>query len=101
MPEAKKLKEEFDGRDITFMYISIDEEADKWLTVSKERSLHGKTPGYIVTNRKRSRNLDYLDVKSIPRYMIYDKEGNLVEGDAPRPGTQEIRQLLETYLYKS
>lgn len=98
IPDAKKLQQEFDGRGIVFMYLSIDEEADKWLAASEEHSLYGKTPGYIVTNKKRSRNLDYLNVRSIPRYMIYDKEGTLVEGDAPRPGTMDVRKLLESYL---
>lgn len=98
IPDAKKLQKEYEEKDIVFMYLSIDEVADKWRAATEEYSLHGETPSYLITNKKRSRNLDYLNVKSIPRYMIYDREGNLVEGDAPRPETEEIRILFNKYL---
>ncbi len=97
-PDAKKLQQEYEGQDVVFMYLSIDEEADKWKKASQEHSLYGITPGYWITNKKRSRNMDYLNVRLIPRYMIYDRTGSLVEGDAPRPGTKEIRQVIDQYL---
>ncbi len=98
IPDAKKLQQEYDGQDVVFFYLSIDEEAGEWKKASQKHALFGKTPGYLVTNKKRSRNMDYLKVTSIPRYMIYDRTGKLVEGDAPRPGTPEIMKMLDTYL---
>ena len=98
IPDAKELQQEYRDQDVVFMYLSIDEKADKWQKASREHVLHGETPGYLITNSKRSRNMDYLNVTSIPRYMIYDRTGELVEGDAPRPGTPEIRKKLDQYL---
>lgn len=100
IPDAKKLQQEYYGQDVVFMYLSIDEEAKKWKKASQKNGLHGETPGFLVTNKKRSRNLDYLNVTSIPRYMIYDRTGKLVEGDAPRPGTEEVRALFNKYLHQ-
>lgn len=100
IPDAKKLQSEFSGKDVVFMYLSIDEEAGEWKRATQKHGLHGKTPGWLIMNKNRSRNLDYLNVTSIPRYMIYDRAGKLVEGDAPRPGTEEIRDLLDKYLHQ-
>ena len=101
IPDAKKLQQEYKGKDVVFIYLSIDEVAEKWIKATEEHSLNGETPGYRVTNKMRSRNLDYLNVTLIPRYLIYDRSGNLVEGDAPRPGTPEIRDLFEKYLQET
>lgn len=98
IPDAKQLQKEYKGKDVVFMYLSIDEEVDKWHAASEEHLLFGATPGYLVTNKKRSRNLDYLNVTSIPRYMIYNRTGELVEGDAPRPGTAQVRDMFDKYL---
>ena len=99
-PDAKELQQEYVDKEVVFMYLSIDENVDKWKNASEKHALYGQTPGYIITNKMRSRNMDYLSVTRIPRYMIYDREGNLVEGDAPQPGTPQIRQKLDEYLAK-
>ncbi len=101
IPDAKKLQQEYAGEDIVFMYLSIDEKADNWKNASQKHALNGETPNYIITNKMRSRNMDYLNVTSIPRYMIYDRNGELVEGDAPRPDTPEVRKKLDQYLAKT
>lgn len=97
-PDAKKLQQDYQGQDVVFMYLSIDKVAENWEKASQQHSLTGGTPGYRVTNTKRSRNLDHLKVTTIPRYMIFDRTGKLVEGDAPRPGTVEIKEALDRYL---
>ena len=39
-----------------------------------------------------------LQLKTIPRYLIYDKTGKLVHKNAPSPESIEIREELNKYL---
>lgn len=40
------------------------------------------------------------DIKAIPRFMVFDKKGNIVSVDAPRPSGKELKLLLEAELKK-
>lgn len=35
-----------------------------------------------------------LNIKAIPRYLIYNKKGQLIHKNAPGPNSKEIRVLL-------
>jgi hypothetical protein len=41
-------------------------------------------------NADNSKAMEELSVQFIPRYMIYNKEGILINKDAPRPSEKEI-----------
>ena len=40
---------------------------------------------------------DYA-IFGIPRFMLFDAEGNVISTDAPRPSSEDIRELLDTNL---
>ena len=40
---------------------------------------------------------DYA-IFGIPRFMLFDTEGNVISTNAPRPSSEEIRGLLDTNL---
>ncbi|MGR3809038.1 TlpA family protein disulfide reductase [Jiulongibacter sp. NS-SX5] len=76
---------------IVFLYISIDEDLDKWRAAVEKLGLDefGENGhSYEVSTKYK--------VKSIPRYMIIDQKGNVVNDNAPRPSNSEtLPQLLE------
>ena len=39
-------------------------------------------------------------IKGIPRFMVFDKKGNVVTINSPRPSNPELRKLLERELRK-
>ena len=45
--------------------------------------------------------LETPNVQSIPRYLLYDRQGKLVHKNAPGPGSDAIRKLLDQYLADS
>ena len=37
-------------------------------------------------------------INGIPRFMVFDKKGNIVSADAPRPSNPELKKMLEAEL---
>ena len=96
LPASATLHEEYKDREVAFVYLSIDEEAAQWVKAAEKHGL--QLNSYRVDNKFRSRMLDELALQSIPRYLIFDKDGRLAHKNAPGPGSEETRKLLNHYL---
>lgn len=42
--------------------------------------------------------MKHLDRTGIPHYLLFDQRGNLVERNAPRPDSKEIRDKIDALL---
>ena len=98
IPHLKKLEEEMHGKDIVFIGVSLDEAKDKqkWLDFIEKEGLKGiqlHASGWSKIAQ------DYK-IKGIPRFIVVDKQGNLVSSDAPRPSNPDLKRLLEAELLK-
>jgi thiol-disulfide isomerase/thioredoxin len=94
-PDWNKLHEEFaNNDDIIFLSISVDKDIDTWRNMVASRQLAGIN---INVDSKRIRD-DYL-IPGIPRYLLIDQNGRLVDARASSPKevrTQDkIMKLLE------
>ena len=96
IPSSKKLHKEY--KDVVFVYVSKDEDKADWKEAVERFGVDGET--YIVDNLRTSKVLEDLKVETIPRYLIYDKAGQLVHRNAPGPKSEEIKHLLDTYSKK-
>ncbi|MDX1479463.1 MAG: TlpA disulfide reductase family protein [Saprospiraceae bacterium] len=100
MPHAKKLKEKYaDNPSVVFMYVSVDEDKEKW-----EKFLADDpefTGVHLITGTGWESDLtDAYMIKGIPRYILVDQQGKIVSASAPRPSSGEkiegmINELLE------
>ncbi|MDU1892894.1 MAG: TlpA disulfide reductase family protein [Dysgonomonas sp.] len=98
IPELKKLEEEYHGKDIVFLGVSIDrsKDKDKWKTFLEKREMKGIQ---IFAGDKAQKELkDPYKIATIPRFILVGKDGKLISGDAPRPSSTEIRLLLDSTL---
>lgn len=90
-PYSKKLHEKFSAADlkkIVFLYISIDESEDAWRKAVNQNELQGiqlRSPGGWNSTLCKT-----IGIQSIPRYLILDKKGKIVESDAPRPSDDSV-----------
>ncbi|MCF2446524.1 TlpA family protein disulfide reductase [Dyadobacter sp. CY345] len=94
MPASHQLREKFKDQDIIFVYISIDKNSISWKKASEEEGLDHIIDNYLLTNGKGFDFLKGNHIESIPRYMIFGKDGMLINGDAPRPESGEISNIL-------
>jgi thiol-disulfide isomerase/thioredoxin len=95
--EAPKLKELLKNeKDVVFLYISIDEESNKWRAAVEKHAVAGvnlrAAGGYSDPV-----SLAYELGGGVPKYMIIDRNGNIFDNNAPQPTSGEIaqRRILE------
>lgn len=94
IPALKTIEEEYRGKNIEFVSISTDKEKDynKWKTMVKEKELSGVQ---LFAGDDNQFAIDY-DVRSIPRFIFIDTEGNIYNANAPRPtATEQIKKMFE------
>lgn len=65
------------------VYLSLDEDTDKWIEASKQEQLIPYDYNFIVDNKFTAKLLDELNVSSIPRYLLYNDTGKLIHKNAP------------------
>ena len=98
IPYLIKLEEEMHGTDLVVLGVSLDEAKDKqkWIDFIKEKGLGGvqvNASGWTKITK------DYK-ITGIPRFMVFDKKGNIVTTDAPRPSDPALKELLLKELNK-
>ncbi len=86
MPFSKQLHGNLTDKQkkqITFLYISIDANEEAWKKSITDLSIDGLQ--VISPGNWSSKVCSYFQINSIPRYMIMDKKGNIVDFNAKRP----------------
>ena len=86
----QQLEKDMEGSDVVFVSVSIDEKPAAWKKKVQDAGLHGHQ---LIDVSKRL--YQALNLKGIPFFAIYDKEGCLYMLDAPRPSHPRLKPLLE------
>lgn len=87
MPSSKKVREHFAGKDVVFLYISIDDDEAKWkMAIEKHeiKGIHVRQPGGWAAPAAQK-----YGVQSIPSYFLIDKKGKYALENVPRPKETE------------
>ena len=95
MPAAAELRERLAGENVTFAYISLDENPEAWAKASQRLGFDSLAHSYRISNRRTSLFLEEMDISRIPRYLIYDRAGELVYPQAPGPDDARIEEILQ------
>ena len=91
-PFSKQLQEklsEKQRKEVVFLYISIDEEEQNWRKAMKELDIENQK-NIFSKGGWESGATKFFKLESIPRYMLMDKKGNIVDSDAKRPSDPKI-----------
>lgn len=99
IPFLKKLEEEFHGKEIVFLSVSVDEAKDKqnWLNMLDSQKLGGVQ---LYAGSFKNSLTDFYKITTIPRFMVFDAEGKIVSTNSPRPSEPKLKTLLEAELAK-
>lgn len=102
MMYAKKHKSKQVTDGVTYLYISLDTKEEYWKRVIDWYELSGyHFKASPIGSGNQNSLTKKFKVNAIPRYLIIDKSGNIVEQDAPRPSQPKLlRKKLEKYLTK-
>ncbi len=95
IPYLKEVEAKYHNKNIEFVSISVDVEKDheKWKTMVKEEDLKG-IQLFSDKNWKSDFVTGYL-IKGIPRFILIDPNGNIVNSNAPRPSSKKLIELFD------
>jgi thiol-disulfide isomerase/thioredoxin len=98
IPSLKKVEEKYHDKNIEFVSISVDVEKDheKWKNFVKEKQLGG-TQLYADKNWL-SDFIKSFNINSIPRFILIDPNGIVVDADAARPSDPRLQAQLSSLL---
>lgn len=104
IPHIKQLAEDFKGQDIEFISISVDNgrgyknDKDKakqaWRKMIRDYEMK-----WLQLYADKAWTSDFVKaygIRSIPRFILIDKEGSIINAKAPRPSNKQLKkQLIE------
>ena len=112
IPEITKLQNEYPQ--IAVVSVSVDDRESAWLKATEKHNIKGINlwaNGMSSPASEYTLDLFYFDANEtnglpasfelsnpIPGYVLIDQEGNVVRNWAPEPGTDELKELIESLL---
>ena len=98
MPHSVNMQKHFKGKKVTFIFMSSDRDPGAWKRTADALGITGEH--YLLNQKVYNERNKVVEVKYIPRYMIYDKNGKLITDNAPRPSSPAATELIEKLLKK-
>jgi thiol-disulfide isomerase/thioredoxin len=98
IPSLKKMEEKYHDKNIVFVSISVDTQKDfeKWKTFVTEKNLGG-----VQLFADKDWSSDFIKsfgISSIPRFILIDPNGKVVQADASRPSSPQLKEDLDKLL---
>ncbi|MEP3837705.1 MAG: TlpA disulfide reductase family protein [Algibacter sp.] len=93
VPFLKKVEEKYHGKNIEFVSVSIDLKRmeDAWRKMVTNKELSGIQ--LLADNAWSSNLIKEYQIKSIPRFILIDPNGNIIAAKAPRPSSANLIAL--------
>ena len=96
-PDFVKLEEEYHNKNILFVSVSFDAKKPDWEEYVTKHKLED-TQFWVDLKNKKIYD-DGFNITSIPRFILLDEEGKIINANAPRPSSgKEIRKLIDDNL---
>ncbi len=91
----EKLQEQFSvNDDLKFISVSIDKEVDKW------KGFRRNSPSSVEQFHFGAKGdfIDFYDIGSLPRFILLNRTGHVVDADAIRPSNPNTASYLDSLL---
>ena len=96
LPILEALQEDYKTEPITFVSISVDRDKEAWKAMVKEKKLRGIHLYASPETKELFKEL--YDLRSIPRYMLIDEKGNIINANLPMPSDKNLKELITAML---
>ena len=96
-PYLKKLEENYRGKNIEFVSISVDDKEDyeKWKKMVNDKNLPGIQ---LISGEGWGSLANSYGVNGIPTFVLISPNGNILSWSAYRPSNEEIYDILDDLL---
>ncbi|MDT0552658.1 TlpA family protein disulfide reductase [Urechidicola vernalis] len=94
IPYLKQVEKEYEHKNIAFVSISTDRanKYDAWRKMIADKEMGG-IQLYAGTDYSFSQE---YQINAIPRFILIDPEGNIVDANAPRPSDPRLKELFNS-----
>jgi len=95
IPSLEKVEEQFQGKNIVFVSISIDntKNREKWSNLVTEKEMSGIQ--LLADKEFDSKFIKEYNILGIPRFILIDTNGNIVNSQAPKPSDPKLIEILD------
>lgn len=90
IPHLKKLEEKMHKKKIVFVSISIDKKKADWEKMVKDDEL----TGIQLHNGGNQTLMEAFNITGIPRFILLDKKGKVIDPKMTRPSNEETEKTL-------
>lgn len=90
IPHLQQLEKDLNNPLVKFVSISIDRKEAPWRKAMQEMNCKGNQ--WLNADNSLP---NMLNIQGIPHFLLYDKNGNLLKYDAPRPSDPQLKAELE------
>ena len=98
IPETLKLIAKYKHKDIKFIFLAYNDKRINWLSAVKQLKMDQYVLNYYITNSKSSNWFEEINLKTIPRYLLLDKSGEIKLYNAPAPGSKQMEEVLKSII---
>jgi thiol-disulfide isomerase/thioredoxin len=96
MPYSLDLQKKYEGKDVVFLYMSTDKNAQSWINMVSQLKLTGMN--YRASDAVKQQIYNQFNLQYIPRYVLIDKNGNVVDSNAKRPSDPNVAADIDKLL---
>lgn len=96
IPFLKALEKEYNGKPVKFIKISFDKEIEKWESASQNESFTDNN--YLLLDINRSAFVIRHKIETIPRFILLDRNGAVVNANAPPPSDEKLKTVIDQLL---
>jgi thiol-disulfide isomerase/thioredoxin len=100
MPHSKSLLRDYEKKGLEVVFFSLDDTYMKWSKASERLEINLTMNSFKILSPNNSKFLLDHKLQTIPRYMVIDKSGKVINGNAPHPSDPKIRKLFDELLGK-
>ena len=95
IPFLKQIEKKYHHKNIAFVSISLDDDKAAWRKMIKDYPLEGIQ---LIADKNKGDFLKNYYVNSIPRFILLDTEGKIIDPQAPRPSEARLKTMLDNLL---
>ncbi|MEG1664073.1 MAG: TlpA disulfide reductase family protein [Mucinivorans sp.] len=98
IPYLQALEKELQDKPVAFISYSLDSKKEKWTDFMDKKGMHGIQ--LINQEGPKCELVRFLKMRGVPRFVVINKNGKIVETNAPRPSDPKLKLLIERELAK-
>ena len=90
LPSLQDLQKE--TKNVDYVFLSVDRSSERWKNAITKLNIEGDH--YFFSEGYTNTFTEYVSLDWIPRYMVIDEQGKIIDAKSTRASDKEFRKLL-------